>query len=126
MRVPVACFYRDAFVTRLQQDVLPASSCNGVNVMCSGRLIKVTAQCKPVEAPHFRSIVSKATRGRLLSGKKKLGHITKFEQFQANLSMGEARAACREQYGKDRNLHTNSACLEGVAHAAYFLKKKGF
>jgi hypothetical protein len=68
MRVPVACFYRDAFVTRLQQDVLPASSCNGVNVTCSGRLIKVTASCKPVAAPHFRSIISKATRGRLLSG----------------------------------------------------------
>lgn len=126
MRVPVACFNRDALVTRLQQDVLPASSCNGVNVTCSGSIIKVTASCKPVEAPHFRSIIISALRRPLLSGKKKLGHITKFEQFQANLSMGEARAACRAEYGKSRNLETNSACLEGVAHAAYFLKKKGF
>lgn len=71
IRLPVSCLFEKAVKDRINRDVIPFTTCRGIDVRCVANAIKVTAVCPIGEGSYFYKLVRHEMRKPLLSGRRK-------------------------------------------------------
>lgn len=68
---PVRCARKTVVVDRIHDDVMPFTTCSGIDVGCAGPFVEVTAVCPKGQAEDFRRLVRQTARYPVLAGRKK-------------------------------------------------------